>query len=99
MGYRVVSSSPKKRSELEQFAMWFHQNWSVFFPTFEEAASAYLRQLPAERKVNLRGELAAFLEKNAAATRGGLPRGWLKLGAQGGPTDLQGALMTFLTPI
>jgi hypothetical protein len=37
---RIVSSGPKKRSELEHFAMWFHQHWSVFCPTFEEAASA-----------------------------------------------------------
>jgi hypothetical protein len=60
MGYRVISPGPKKRSELEHFAMWFHQDWSVLFPTFEESAHAYLRLLSTERKAALRGELAAY---------------------------------------
>ena len=92
MGYRVVSSGPKKRSELEQFAMWFHQDWGILFPTFEEAAHAYLRQLSTQRKTTLRAELAAFLDEHAGATRAGLGRWWLKLGAQGGPTKLKVSL-------
>ena len=91
MGYRVMSSSPKKRSELEHFAMWFHQDWSVFFPTFEEASHAYLRLLSSERRAVLRAELASFLVDHGA-TRGTLRRGWLKLGAPSSPTNLKDSL-------
>jgi hypothetical protein len=90
-GTRVVSSAPKKRSELEHFAMWFHQDWSVFFPTFEEAADAYVRPLSSERKTILRAELTTFLVDHGA-TRGTLRRQWLKIGAQGGPTNLKDSL-------
>jgi hypothetical protein len=102
MGYRVVSSgssvSPgaKKRAELEQFAMWFHQDWGILFLTFEAAAHAYARQLSAERKSALRKELAAFLDEHGGAKRGSLLRRWLKLGAQGGPRELKDALQTFV---
>lgn len=70
MGYRVVSSGPRNRSELEQFAMSFHQDWGILFPTFEEAAHAYLRSL-----------------------------WWVKLGAQGGPTNLKDSLRLIVEQI
>ncbi len=89
MGYRIVFPGPKERSELERFAMWFHQDWGLLFVTFEGAAKAYLRQLSAERRATLHAELAAFLDEHAGATRGGLQRRWLKLGAQGAPSDLK----------
>jgi hypothetical protein len=99
MGYRIVASGLKKGSELEQFAMWFHQDWSVLYSTFEEAASAYLKQLSAKRRMTLRAELVAFLDEHAGATRAGLQRWWLKLGAQGGPRDLKNALQSFVQSI
>jgi hypothetical protein len=99
MGHRVVSTGPKKRSELEHFAMWFHQDWSVLFPTFEESAAAYLRLLSIERKAALRRALAAYLNAHAGATRGELRRWWLKLGAQSVPRDLKDALQRFVTSI
>jgi hypothetical protein len=99
MGTRVVFSPPKKRSELEHFAKWFHQDWGVLFPTFVAAANAYVRQLSAERKRTLHRELTAFLDEHASATRSGLLRWWLKLGAQGGPRDLKDALYAFLKAI
>ncbi|HKP27206.1 MAG TPA: contact-dependent growth inhibition system immunity protein [Dongiaceae bacterium] len=104
MGHRIVSSggstsSSTKRSELEQFATWFHQDWGVLFSTFEAAANAYVRQLPAKRKTTLRKELAAFLDEHGRAKRGGLLRWWLKLRAQGGPRDLREALQAFVQSI
>lgn len=99
MRTRVVSAGPKKRSELEHFAMWFHQDWSVLFPTFEESAHAYLRRLSAERRATLRAELAAFLDAHAGATRAGLRRWWLKLGAQGSPTNLKDSLRLIVEQI
>jgi hypothetical protein len=79
-------------TELEQFARWFHQDWGILFPSFEEAAHKYLSQLSRERRTVLRKELSRFLETHAGATRGGMKRWWLKLGAQGGPPDLKDAL-------
>jgi hypothetical protein len=99
MGTRVVSSGLQKGSELEQFAMWFHQDWGVLYPTFEEAASAYLNPLSAKRRMTLRAELVAFLDEHAGATRAGLERRWLRLGAQGGPRDLKDALQAFVQSI
>ena len=99
MGLRVISSGLKKGSELEQFAMWFHQDWGVLFPDFETAAHAYLRQLSTQRRATLRAELAAFLDEHAGATRGGLLRWWLKLGAQGGPTNLKDSLRLIVEQI
>ena len=99
MGYRIVASGLKKGSELEQFAMWFHQDWGISYSTFEEAASAYLKQLSTKRRTTLRAELTAFLDEHASATRGGFRRWWLKLGAQGGPLDLKDALRVFAQSI
>jgi hypothetical protein len=92
MGLRIVASGLTKGSELEQFAMWFHQDWGVLYSTFEEAASAYLKQLSAKQRTTLRAELVAFLDEHAVATRAGFRRWWLKLGAQGGPTNLKDSL-------
>lgn len=99
MGYRIVSSGLKKGSELEQFAMWFHQDWGVLYSTFEQAASAYLQQLSADRKAALRRQLAAFLDQHAGATRGSFMRWWMKLGAQGGPANLKDALRSLIDKI
>jgi hypothetical protein len=99
MGYRIVASGLNKGSELEQFAMWFHQDWGVLYSTFEQSANAYLKQLSAKRRTKLRAELAGFLDEHAGATRAGLERWWLKLGAQGGPRDLKDALQTLLKTI
>jgi hypothetical protein len=95
MGTRVVASPKKKRTELEQFAMWFHQDWGIMFPSFEEAAAKYIAPLPSNRRGVLRKELSAFLDTHASATRQGMMRWWMKLGAQGRPTNLKDALRTF----
>jgi len=93
---RVDASHMKNRTELEQFATCFHQDWSIMFPSFEEAAARYVAQLPSSRRDALREELSAFLEAHASATRQGMTRRWMKLGAQGAPSDLKGALRIFV---
>jgi hypothetical protein len=92
-----VIASNKKRTEIEQFAMWFHQDWGLLFSSFDEAAEKYLAQLPASRREVLRKELSAFLEAHAGATRQGMMRWWMKLGAQGGERNLKDALRKFVS--
>lgn len=83
-----VIPSPVK-SELQKFASWFHQDWQLFYESFDQGARMYLRDLPIERKSILKSELMQFLP---SATR----RSWLKLGAQAGDRDVQAMLQRFL---
>ena len=87
MGYRVIFS-PSDSTELEQFALWFHQDWKLCSPDFHEGARQYVAGLPPDRKAVLRQELLRFLKKHADEPQSVLRRLWLKLGAQVWPRDL-----------
>jgi hypothetical protein len=90
--YRVV---PKpERSELQQFASWFHQDFGLMKMTIHEGARTYFGNLTAERSKVLRSELKAFLAQHASAS---LRKAWLAQGAQYWPkdVDLQETLRTF----
>lgn len=80
--------SPAK-SELQKFASWFHQDWQLFYESFDEGAGMYLQDLPEDRKHILKAELTQFLP---SANR----RSWLKLGAQAADRDVQTMLQRFL---
>lgn len=85
-GYRVVPSTT--RSELQQLALWFHQDWKLLFPDFYAGLHLYLENLPAERRVVLGRELREFVEQNRGASVQALKRRWLRLGAQGWQSSL-----------
>lgn len=85
-GYRVVPSPA--RSELQQLALWFHQDWKLLFPDFHAGLTMYLENLPAPRRVVLGRELREFVEQNRDASARALTRRWLSLGAQGWQSSL-----------
>lgn len=84
---KIVSSTEK--SELQKFASWFHQDWQLFYESFDQGAKLYLRDLSADRKRILKAEFMQFLP---SANR----RNWLKLGAQAVERDVQVMLQRFL---
>jgi len=77
--YRVVPSPA--RSELQQLALWFHQDWKLLFPDFYAGLHLYLDHLPAQRRVVLGRELCQFVEHNEGTSSDELKRLWLGLGA------------------
>jgi hypothetical protein len=83
----VIVPSPQ-RTELQQFAQWFHQDWNLVFPEFYSGAAMYFKQLPPERRMELQRQLRAFLDANAGAGPRKLKNLWLKLGAQAWQNDL-----------
>jgi hypothetical protein len=82
--YKIVRTQPK--SELEQFAGWFHQDWKLVFNDFYAGAEMYFATLASARKEVLREELATFLQAHSSADA--LKRSWLRSGAQGWQENL-----------
>jgi hypothetical protein len=78
--YRPVAAAAK--SELEQFASWFHQDWKLIFPDFYSGLKLYLDNLTPGRRQVLGDELQQFLRENSGASAEDLKRSWLRLGAQ-----------------
>jgi CdiI immunity protein len=85
------------RSELQQLASWFHQDWKMVFPDFYKGLNLYLDNLPQERRVALGRELRQFLEQNNGRSSEELKQLWLRLGAQGwqASLDIHSALEEF----
>lgn len=83
---RIVATPP--RSELQKFAGWFHQDYTLFFTDFHEGARMYLADLPLERKPVLRRELLAHLETHSGASQEEMLKLWWRLGAGAWPPDL-----------
>lgn len=71
-------------SPMGQFALWFHQDFSLVFPGLDIVGGAriYLKQLTATQAQALRGELAAFLNEHSEQPPGVLTRLWMKQGVQ-----------------
>jgi hypothetical protein len=88
-GYKVVETSEK--SELQKFASWFHQDWSLIYDSLDRGAEMYIQALPEARRFVLKAELAQFLTSAS-------PKAWLRLGAQIFDRDagLQAMLQRFL---
>lgn len=93
---KVVSSS-RERTELERFALWFHQDWRLCFSDIHEGARIYVMGLPANRRAVLRRELLRFLREHTGEPPQALRRLWLKLGAQEWPrgVDVRSILNAF----
>ena len=82
-GYRIIPS--RKLSELEQFAIQFHQDWNLIFSDVHEGARLYIGGLPTDRKAALGRELSRFLETHAGES---IEKSWNKLGVQRWPKNL-----------
>jgi len=84
-----------------QFALWFHQDFSLVFPGLDIVGGAriYLKQLTAAQAQALRGELAAFLNEHSEQPPGVLTRLWMKQGVQYWPrrADTRGKLQLFVS--
>ncbi|MBL6613166.1 MAG: hypothetical protein ISP45_04090 [Reyranella sp.] len=78
----------RKKSELQQFALWFHQDWKLVFRDFNEGAELYIRGLPSKRKEILRRELSAFVLANEEHPAEMTKRAWFGLGAQAWQSNL-----------
>jgi CdiI immunity protein len=85
--HKIVQPKVQK-SELHQFASWFHQDWKLLFKNFHDGAAIYFASLPPERRAKLRLELIVFLDDHREKSIEGLKRSWLKSGAQGWQADL-----------
>ena len=83
-----IVKDAQPRSELSQFAAWFHQDWKFVFKNFREGTLMYFQSLTPERKKALRSELSAFLEAHQDRSREDLKRSWLQAGAQGWQANL-----------
>ncbi|MDB5973666.1 MAG: hypothetical protein JWR07_426 [Nevskia sp.] len=84
--YKVVPKQP--RSELQEFARWFHQDWQLMYRDFYLGANEYLYGLPGARRKILKAEFGKFLKDNEGATSKKLRGEWFKLGAQAWQPDL-----------
>lgn len=95
-GYRIIESAEK--TELQQFASWFHQDWNTVFPDFYRGARMYFDSIPLERREALKAELNQFIRsiENSGASQA--KRAWFKLGAEAWPPklDIFDALNDFL---
>lgn len=73
----------KKKKEIEKFASWFHQDWTLIFPNFHIGAEQYISSMTKNNRVILKKELEIFIEKNKNSNKKQWLSAWLKLGAQG----------------
>jgi hypothetical protein len=85
------------KTELQEFASWFHQDWKILFGDAQSCAKTYFSGLSPERRKRLRIELLVFLEGEKNSTANNLLRSWYGLGAQGWQTniDLRNTLFSF----
>ena len=79
--YVIVPSIPK--SELEQFASFFHQDWKLIFPDFHAGAEMYLSSVTNEQKYKLKEQLIQLVENHKDSDQATIKKEWLNLGAQG----------------
>lgn len=76
--YSIIPSPAK--SEIEKFAMFFHQDWKLIYSDFHEGARMCIATLSADTKVVLKKELTEFLALYESPAD--LREAWLGLGAQ-----------------
>ena len=84
--YVVIAKESK--TELQQFASWFHQDWKLMFKDFHEGARIYISTLSPERRQALRRELGDFIEASRTKSPEEIKQLWLKLGAEGWQQNL-----------
>jgi hypothetical protein len=92
--YRTVPGPV--RSELQQFASWFHQDFGLMKMTVHEGARTYFGSLTTDRSKALRSELQAFVVQHGGSPES-LRKAWLAQGAEYWPraVDLQETLRMF----
>lgn len=73
------------QSELERFAEWFHQDFSLMFPDLDDGVSEYTVTLTPARRLKLKGELEQLVSDYPGKESKGLRNAWFRLGAQGWP--------------
>lgn len=89
-----------KRSPLEQFARWFHQDFFLQFPDVETGGAEYLRSLRESEQHEVLLALEKFIAEHPGQSEKGLRNAWLKLGAEAWPSrgSTRAILQSFLSP-
>ena len=77
----------RKRSELEKFAEFFHQDYHLLYSDFFEAVEDYKRSIPPDRRQKLIEQLEAVVAEYKSEKV--LRRVWIKAGAQAWPRGLK----------
>jgi hypothetical protein len=75
----------KSMREIEHFAQWFHQDFTVIYPDLDEGVAAYITSLDSSRRHVLKRELEQLLCEYPGKDGKGLQNAWLRLGAQAWP--------------
>ena len=85
-------------SELQKFARWFHQDYSLIFDDFHAGAAMYLEKLSDANRALLRSQLASFLVSHQHDTTSAVRKAWFALGAEAWDhkLDLRTTLEEFL---
>jgi len=73
-------------SELEQFALLFHQDFALESTDFHEAARQRISELSLEQRTNLRAQMGAFVSDHEGDLAQ-LRQDWLEMGAGYWPRD------------
>lgn len=78
----VVLYSSDDATELQGFALWFHQDSDLLFSSFAEGAQMYRDMRSAERLAVLKSELNEFVLTHSTVSEFHAREEWLKLGAE-----------------
>jgi hypothetical protein len=79
---------PPERSELQQFAQWFHQDWKLFYADFFVGFDIYINTIDENRRFILRNQLRAFLDSYSNDSPQQLNQRWHTLGAEAWQANL-----------
>jgi hypothetical protein len=82
--------------ELNEFALWFHQDFGLTFGDVNTGVDVYVRQLSSQRKYKLSCELDSLLAGFPGKDSRGLKNAWLRLGGQWWDKDKMPIILTEL---
>ena len=71
-----------RKSELEELAQFFHQDFEIAFESVTEGANEHFRSLTFEQRRALISELRQVLQDHLGKSKRGLQNAWRRLGAQ-----------------
>ena len=80
---KVVSNHGEK-SELEKFASFFHQDFTLMFHGMLQGIEEYTEKLSADQKQALVQQLKTLLSEYSGNDNKGLIKAWFRLGAEWG---------------
>ena len=82
MPYKIIPSP--ERSELQKFAMSFHQDFDLEDTDYFEGARRYVSGLSPKNRQLLAEEMRVFMDENATRSSRSLKKFWVRLGSIGG---------------